>query len=124
MAHPVITINEQPATPQGRAQQWLRGKRFMLAGALAAFEVIVYLIAQPGSFVGLLVVGAILAGCLALTGRTKPGLGHDLLLIAALAQMMVIALPILTGIVKLVVAALLVFALIALFVVIGLRFRK
>ncbi len=54
----------------------------------------------------------------------KPGVGRDLVLIAGLAQAMVIALPVLVGFVTLVVAALLVLLIIAVFVVIGLRFRR
>jgi hypothetical protein len=50
--------------------------------------------------------------------------GRDLVLVAALAQAMVIGLPVLVGFVTLVVATLLVLAVIAAFVVIGLRFRR
>ncbi len=124
MAHPVITIDERPPTREGRAQQWLRGRRFMLAGVLAIGEVVAYLITQPGRLLGLLLVAGVLAACLAASSRVRPGLGRDVLLICGLAQAIVIALPILEGVVRLVVAAVLVFGLIALFVVIGLRFRR
>ena len=96
----------------------------MLASLLALCEVIVYLVAQPGRLLGVVIVAALLAAALVAGGRVRTGLARDLLLIVGLAQALVIALPILEGIVRLVVAAVLVLGLIALFVVIGLRFRK
>lgn len=96
----------------------------MIAAGIAIAEVVIYLLLDPSRWLGILLVGAILAACIALSGRMKPGVGRDLVLIAGLAQAMVIALPVLVGFVTLVVAALLVVLVIAVFVVIGLRFRR
>lgn len=96
----------------------------MIASGIAVAEVVVYLLFDPSRWLGILVVGAILAVCIASSGRMRPGVGRDLVLVAGLAQAMVIALPVLVGFVTLVVAAFLVLLLIALFVVIGLRFRR
>lgn len=96
----------------------------MIAAGIAVAEVVIYLLLDPSRWIGILVVGAILAACIALSGRIAPGVGRDLVLIAGLAQAMVIALPVLVGFVTLVAAALLVLLLIAVFVVIGLRFRR
>ena len=87
-------------------------------------EVIAYLVLDPSRWIAIIAVGALLAGCIALSGRLKPGLGRDVVLIAGLAQAMLIALPILLGFVQLVLATVVVFLLIAVFVTIGLRFRR
>ena len=124
MEHPVITIEDPCRLPGGGEPGWLHGRRLTIAAALAVAEVIAYLIIDPARWFGILLVGAALAVCIAVSGRMKSGIGRDLVLVAALAQVMVIALPVLVGFVTLVVAALLVLAVIAAFVVIGLRFRR
>ena len=124
MEHPVITIEDPSRPPERSASSWLQGRRLAVAAGLAVAEVIAYLVMDPSRWFGVLIVGAILAVCIALSGRVKPGIARDLLLVAALAQAMVIALPVLVGVVTLVVATLLVLLLIAVFVVIGLRFRR
>ena len=96
----------------------------MVAGGLAVAEVIAYLVLDPSRWIAIIVVGALLAGCIALSGRLKPGYARDLVLIAGLAQAMLIALPILLGFVQLVLATVVVLLLIAVFVTIGLRFRR
>lgn len=122
--HPVITLDD-PSQPPGRQQRSsIHSRRFVIAGGIAVAEVIAYLVLDPSRWVGIVVVGALLAGCIALSGRLPPGLGRDLVLIAALAQAMLIALPILLGFVQLVFATVVVFLLIALFITIGLRFRR
>lgn len=124
MNHPVITIEDPSGLPGRRGPNWLQGRRLMIAAGIAVAEVVIYLLLDPSRWIGILVVGAILAACIALSGRIAPGVGRDLVLIAGLAQAMVIALPVLVGFVTLVAAALLVLLLIAVFVVIGLRFRR
>jgi hypothetical protein len=96
----------------------------VVAGGLAVAEVIAYLVSDPSRWIAIIVVGALLAGCIALSGRLKPGLGRDIVLIAGLAQAMLIALPILLGFVQLLFATFVVFLLIVVFVTIGLRFRR
>lgn len=124
MAHPVLTMDD-PSQPPGRPRQpWIHSRRFVIAGTLAIAEVVAYLIMDPSRWVAIILVGAMLAGFIALSGRLKPGLSRDLVLVAALAQAMLIALPILLGFVQLVFATVVVFALIALFITIGLRFRR
>ena len=122
--HPVITIEDPSRLPGGRGSNWLHGRRLAIAAGLAFAEVVAYLIIDPARWFGILLVGAVLAGCIAMSGRMKPGLGRELVLVAGLAQAMVIALPVLVGFVTLVVATLLVLLLIAVFVVVGLRFRR
>ena len=124
MNHPVITIEDPAGLPERKGPSWLQGRRLMIAAGIAVAEVVIYLLLDPSRWIGILIVGAILAACIALSGRIAPGVGRDLVLIAGLAQAMVIALPVLVGFVTLVAAALLVLLLIAVFVVIGLRFRR
>lgn len=122
---PIITIEEIPTTPEGRAKSWLRGRRLALAAGLALAEILAYLIFQPSRILSILCVGAVLALCIALGGRVKrEGIMRDLLMIVGLAQGMIIALPVLAGVVSLVLAGLIVMALIAFFIMIGLRFRQ
>ncbi len=124
MSLPVITVEEIPRTPEERARRWLRGRKVTIAAGVAVAEVVLYLAFGPGRWLGLLLVAALLALFIALAGRVRQGLVRDVLQVGAIAQGMVIALPVLAGIVSMVVAAVLIFALIALFVVIGLRFRR
>lgn len=124
MSHPVITIEDRPTTRDGRAQQWLRGRRAMFAGAMAAAEVVAYLIVRPNRWLAMLVVIGVLALCYSLAKRVPAGIGRDVLWIVAFAQLGLIALPILVGVVQLMVAVLVALALIVLFVSVAIRFRR
>ena len=124
MNHPVITIEDPSGLPERKGPNWLQGRRLMIAAGIAVAEVVIYLLFDPSRWLGILLVGAILAACIAWSGRMKPGVGRDLVLVAGLAQAMVIALPVLVGFVTLLVAAFLVILIIAVFVVIGLRLRR
>jgi FtsH-binding integral membrane protein len=122
--HPVITIEDPSGVPGRNRPSWLQGRRLMIAAGIAVAEVVIYLLLDPSRWLGILIVGAILAACIAVSGRMRPGVGRDLVLVAGLAQAMVIALPVLVGFVTLVLAAVVVLLVIAAFVVIGLRFRR
>jgi hypothetical protein len=122
--HPVITIEDPSGVPGRNGPSWLQGRRLMIAAGIAVAEVVIYLLLDPSRWLGILIVGAILAACIAVSGRMRPGVGRDLVLMAGLAQAMVIALPVLVGFVTLVLAAVVVLLVIAAFVVIGLRFRR
>lgn len=124
MGLPVITIEEIPTTPEGRAQRWLRGRKLAIAAGLALAEVIAFLIFSPSRILSILAVGGLLAVCIAVGGRLKRGLLRDIVFVIGLAQGMVIALPVLAGIVSLAIAGLVALALIALFIMIGLRLRR
>ena len=96
----------------------------MFAGALAAAEVIAYVIVRPNRWLAMLAVIGVLALCYSLAKRVPAGIGRDLLWIVAIAQLGLIALPVLVGVVQLMVAALVAMALIALFVAVAVRFRR
>ena len=72
----------------------------------------------------MLAVIGVLALCYSLAKRVPAGIGRDVLWIVALAQLGLIALPILVGVVQLMVAVVVAIALIVLFVAVAIRFRK
>lgn len=124
MNHPVITI-EDPSRPQpGRTPSWLQRRWLLLAGGLALAELLAYFIVEPNRWFAILLVGSVLAACIALYSRVPPGNPRDLMLVVGIAQGLVIGLPVLLGVVTLVVATVTVLLLIALFVFIGLRLRR
>ena len=122
--HPVITLDDPSAPPAPVRRSALRSRRFAVAGGLALAEIVAYVAIEPSRWFAVVLVGAVLAACIALSGRVAPGLGRDLIVVTGIAQALVIALPLLLGFVQLVFAAVLVIVLIALFITIGLRFRR
>ena len=124
MEHPVITIDDTAAAPARLRHSRIHSRRLAIAGGLALAEVVAYLAVDPSRWLAVVLVGGVLATCIALSGRLAPGLGRDLVVIAGIAQAMVIALPLLLGFLQLVLAAVVVVVIITLFITIGLRFRR
>ncbi len=122
--HPVITIDDSAAPPARLRHPGIHSRRLAIAGGLALAEVVTYLAFDPSRWLAVVLVGTLLAACIALSGRLAPGLGRDLMVIAGIAQAMVIALPLLLGFLQLVLAAVLVVVIITLFITVGLRFRR
>ncbi len=91
---------------------------------LALVEIIAYLVSRPPQVIAILVIGAVLVGCFWLARRLSEGLGKEIVRIIGLAQGMVIALPLIAGVVKLVVAVVVILALIVLVTTIALRFGR
>jgi hypothetical protein len=121
---PVITVEERPPGWTGRASEWLRHRRLAVAALLALAEVIAYAVVRPGFLLGIVIVGLALVVCFAAGGRLESGLARDIVMVIALAQAMVIALPILGALFSLFIGVILVLAVIALFVAIAVRFRR
>lgn len=122
--HPVITLDDPSAPPAPIRPSAIRSRRFAIAGGLALAEIVAYVAIEPSRWLAVILVGAVLAACIALSGRVAPGVGRDMVVITGIAQALVIALPLLLGFLQLVFAAVLVIVLIALFIAIGLRFRR
>lgn len=97
MRDPLLIELEPPSTRE-RARRWLRGRRLMLSGILALVEVIAFLIWRPSAV--LLATLAIVVLVVSVMGATRigPGLARDLLWIVAIAQAIVVAIPLLVGV--------------------------
>lgn len=109
-------IEARAQTPTGRARQWLRGRRLLLSAVLALVEVIAFLIWRPSAL--LMAVLAVVVLVVALMGATRlrAGLARDLLWIVAIAQGIVVLIPVVVGlslVAGLIVAILLLVALVA-----------
>lgn len=124
MGHPVITIVDPPENRSEQVRRRLRARRWGFAALLALVEIIIYAVARPPQAITILIIGAVLVGCFWLARRLREGLGKELVRIAGLAQGMVIALPLIAGVVKFVVALIVILALIILVTTIALRFGR
>jgi hypothetical protein len=117
-----LVIEARPETAAGRARHWLRGRRVMLAGILALAEVVAFLVWRPSAvLMGALAVAALVV-CVAVATRVRPGLFRDLLWIVAIAQAIVVVIPLVVGL-SLVAALVVAIGLIVALVVVAARWR-
>ncbi len=121
MDDPLI-IELEPPSSRERARRWLRGRRLMLSGILALVEVIAFLIWRPSAV--LLATLAIAVLVVSVMGATRigPGLARDALWIVAIAQGIVVTIPLIIG-VSLVAALLTAVVIIIAFIAIAARWR-
>lgn len=121
MDDPLI-IELEPPSSRERARRWLRGRRLMLSGILALVEVIAFLIWRPSAV--LLATLAIAVLVVSVMGATRigPGLARDVLWIVAIAQGIVVTIPLIIG-VSLVAALLTAVVIIIAFIAIAARWR-
>ena len=96
MADPLV-IEARPTTLRGRASRWLRGRRILLAGLLALAEVIAFLVWRPNAFLLVALAVALLVVSLWVATRVAPGLLRDILWIVAIAQAIVVLIPLVVG---------------------------
>lgn len=117
-----LLIELEPPSSRERARRWLRGRRLMLSGILALVEVIAFLIWRPSAV--LLATLAIAVLVVSVMGATRigPGLARDLLWIVAIAQGIVVTIPLIVG-VSLVAALLTAVVIIVALVAIAARWR-
>jgi hypothetical protein len=117
-----LVIEARPDTPAGRARQWLRGRRVMLSGILALAEVVAFLIWRPSAvLMGALAV-ALLVVSVAVATRVPAGVFRDVLWIVAIAQAIVVVIPLVVGL-SLVAALAVAIGLIVALVVVAARWR-
>jgi hypothetical protein len=117
-----LVIEARPETTAGRARQWLRGRRVMLSGILALAEVVAFLVWRPSAvLMGALAV-ALLVASVAVATRLGPGLLRDALWIIAIAQAIVVVIPLVVGL-SLVAALVVAIGLIVALVVVAARWR-
>jgi hypothetical protein len=117
-----LVIETRSETPQGRARQWLRGRRLMLSGILALAEVVAFLVWRPSALLMGALAVAVLVVAVALATRVAPGLLRDVLWIVAIAQGIVVVIPLVVGL-SLVAALVVAIGLIVAFVVAAARWR-
>jgi hypothetical protein len=95
---PPAIIDEAPRSTRERWGRWLRARRLSLAAVLALAEVLYVLIARPGTllFSSLALIVLVLAA-LGIS-RLGPGIPRDLLLVLAIAQALVLVIPLVVGV--------------------------
>lgn len=117
-----LTIEAEPGSVHERARRWLRGRRLMLAGILALVEVIAFIVWRPSAvLLGTLAIAALVV-CVMGASRLGPGLLRDVLWIGAIAQGIVVTIPLVVGL-SLVAALATAIIIIVAFVAIAARWR-
>jgi hypothetical protein len=91
----VIEARADPA--RGRMRQWLRGRRLLLSGLLALAEVVAFIVWRPSALLMATVAVILLVVCVMGATRLRAGLLRDLLWIVAIAQGIVVVIPLVVG---------------------------
>lgn len=89
-------IDQRPAGRGPRAGMWIRSRRLSLAAALALVQVLAVLILRPSTLFVSALVFIVLVISVMLIGRTR-GVLRDLLLVVAIAQGLVLLIPLVIG---------------------------
>jgi hypothetical protein len=117
-----LTIEAGPVSVRERARRWLRGRRLMLSGLLALMEVVAFIVWRPSAvLLGTLAIAILVVSVMGAT-RVGPGIGRDLLWIVAIAQAIVVVIPLIVGL-SLVAALVTAIVIIVAFVAIAARWR-
>jgi hypothetical protein len=93
VAEPPLIIEAGPTTPADKVRRWLRGRRIMLSGVLALVEVLAFIIWRPSAVLLATLAVALLAASLFAATHLRPGLVRDVMWIVAIAQGIVIVIP-------------------------------
>jgi hypothetical protein len=117
-----LVIEARPESATGRLRQWLRSRRLMLSGLLALVEVVAFLIWRPSALLMATLAVVVLVVCIAGATRLKAGLLRDVLWIVAIAQGIVVVIPLVVGL-SLVAALLVAIVLIVGLVAVAARWR-
>ena len=115
MSDPLI-IEARPSSARERMRRWLRGRRLMLSGILALVEVLGFIIWRPSALLLATLAVVLLVLCIMGATRVGPGLLRDVLWIVAIAQGIVVVIPLVVGlslVAGLVVAVVIIIALVA-----------
>jgi hypothetical protein len=113
MADPLV-IEVRPPTLRGRASRWLRGRRLLLAGLVALVEVVAFILWRPSAALLAVLAVVLLAVSVMAAVRVRRGLLRDVLWIVAIAQGIVVLIPLVVGL------SVLAGLLVALFLIVGL----
>ena len=117
-----LTIEARPTSARERMRRWLRGRRLMLSGVLALVEVVAFLIWRPSALLLATLAVVVLVLSIMAATRIRPGLTRDLLWIVAIAQGIVVVIPLVVGL-SLVAGLIVAVALIVVLVAIAARWR-
>jgi hypothetical protein len=96
MADPLV-IEARPTTLRGRASLWLRGRRLLLAGLVALAEVVAFILWRPNAVLLAALAVALLVVSVWGATRVSAGLLRDVLWIVAIAQGIVVLIPLVVG---------------------------
>ena len=117
-----LLIELEPPTARERAHRWLRGRRLMLSGILALVEVVAFIIWRPSAVLLATLAVIVLVVCVMGATRVSAGLLRDVLWIVAIAQGLVVMIPLVVGL-SLVAALATAIVIIVAFVAIAARWR-
>lgn len=117
-----FTIEAGPTSAAERARRWLRDRRLMVSGVVALVEVIAFLIWRPSALLLAMLAIALLVVCVMGATRIGPGLLRDVLWVVAIAQGIVVMIPLVVG-VSLVAALVTAIAILVAFIAIAARWR-
>lgn len=92
-----ILLETEPPGPAERARRWLKGRRIMLSAILALAEVLAFIVWRPNALLLTLLAAVVLIACVMGATRLPAGLLRDLLWIVAIAQAIVVAIPLVIG---------------------------
>jgi len=92
-----LIIEAGPTTALERARRWLRSRRIMLSGILALAEVLAFIIWRPSALLLATLAIALLIVCVLGATRLRPGLFREILWIGAIAQGIVVVIPLVVG---------------------------
>ena len=109
-----MVIEARPTTLRGRASRWLRGRRLLLAGVVALVEVVAFILWRPSAALLAVLAVALLVVSVMVATRVREGLLRDVLWIVAIAQGIVVLIPVVVGL------SVLTGLLVALFLIVGL----
>jgi len=90
-------IDEPPHGAAARARLWLRSRRLSLGAALALAEVVAVLVWRPSTIAASALAFIVLVLAVMGIPRVRKGVLRDLLVIVAIAQGLVLVIPILVG---------------------------
>lgn len=117
-----LTIEARPGSARERMRRRLRGRRLMLSGILALIEVLAFFLWRPNTLLFATLAVIVLVLCVMAVTRVGPGLLRDLLWIVAIAQGLVVFIPLVVGL-SLVAGLIVAMGLIVALVAIAARWR-
>ena len=92
-----MLIELEPPGGREPARPWLKGRRLMLSAVLALAEVVAFIIWRPSAILLSVLAVVLLVVCVMGATRLPAGFLRDVLWIVAIAQAIVVAIPLVVG---------------------------